>query len=166
MPLDQALQELSRRAGLPIWLDPRGLAEAGVKSDSPVTFAASGMTFSGVLDRMLRVELGYFFQCGELVVTSAERAEQRMYPRLYAVADLGAAAALDALEAGPLANYTSDTGGPGQLSVLGQDWLVATADVVRHGQIEDWLAERRTGKAPPRAAERRALEIERESSTA
>jgi len=65
-PLDEALRELSRSLGLPIWIDPFGLAEAGIKPDSPVTFAASGMTLSGVLDRLLRVELGYYVQCGEL----------------------------------------------------------------------------------------------------
>ena len=164
-PLDEGLAQLSRIAGVRIWQDPRGLADVGVPMDRPVTLTAAGSTLAGALDRLLPEELGYFLQGGELVVTSADLAQEQLVTRLYYVGRAAADIVGDITDRGAIeglpGSYWSEYGGRGEISALAGERLLVTADIARHGQIDDWLTARQTGKPPLRAVERQALEKDR-----
>jgi hypothetical protein len=162
VPLAVALARLAPIAGVPIWLDPRGLSEAGIDGERPVTLVLEGSTLAGALDRLLPEGISYCIQGGELVVTSKEEAEGQQSIRLF---DVGAAApelaenivrrgAIEAL----YASYWSAYGGRGEITAISDSQLLVTADIVRHGQIDDWLCQRQTGKTPLREIERQGLE--------
>lgn len=64
-------------AGIPIYLDPVGLHEAGATMKSPVTIDATGLPIKVALDRVLKpLKLGYFVKDGLLTITSTEAVER------------------------------------------------------------------------------------------
>jgi hypothetical protein len=131
VPLDEALEELSRLAGIQFHIDVKGLADRGVNPDHPVSVAApQALSLGEVLAEMLPEELGYFLEAGQLVVTSIDRAEAQLRPRLYHLSENELAAV-----EGLLQDYWSQAGGPGEITPLGAGWVLITADVMRHAQI-------------------------------
>ncbi len=143
LPLDLACQRLSRVAGVPIWIDPRGIFGLGLFPDEEVSILPAGRTLGGTLEAMLPEGLGYYIQGGQIVITAADEAERRLFTRIYRTERGAAPSVCDQLlnGNGPPGNsnqFWSAAGGAGEATPLGDSWLVVTANAVRHQQIERW----------------------------
>jgi hypothetical protein len=163
--LDQALEQIAHRTGLPIrrgqlYLeDPFGAI--------PVTFSINDaqLTLAGVLDRLNGN--GYAIANGELLVSHYEHWKGYPRLRLYRVDDFVASRnqTIDQLLEKILAEVApdkwEDASGPWSISTVDNKWLLVTADTVTHQQLDDWLAEQRTGQKTQRALER----MKREASS-
>ncbi len=89
-PLSQVLDYLARLADINIHVDPQGLAEEGVRSDSPVTIHAThDIMLKSALNLILeQLHLGYVIQDEVLKITSAQLRDGEIYTVTYNVADL------------------------------------------------------------------------------
>lgn len=92
IPLEQAIAELSRQAGLRFDFDEAELANSGVGLDVRVTLSVSDVTLEVALDLLLEdvggVELTTVPMNGLLAVTSRERADEIQRVQLLDVSDL------------------------------------------------------------------------------
>ncbi|MDP7015807.1 MAG: general secretion pathway protein GspD [Pirellulaceae bacterium] len=89
-PLAVVLNTLERTTGVPIHVDPAGLAAEAVTSDTPVTLNLSKpVSLSSALNLILRpLRLSYVVENEVLNVTSETVRETKVYTEVYNVADL------------------------------------------------------------------------------
>lgn len=89
-PLAEVMDSLSRMAGIDIYLDPRGLNEEGVSTDTPVTLNLNEeISLESALNLVLeQLDLAYLIQDEVLKVTSKSLRDGDIEQQVYYVADL------------------------------------------------------------------------------
>jgi general secretion pathway protein D len=89
-PLSQVIEDLGKLAQIPTYLDPRGLVEEGVNSDTPVTInLTSEISLKSALDLILQpLHLSYVIKSEVLKITSEQMRDGEVYQKVYNVADL------------------------------------------------------------------------------
>jgi general secretion pathway protein D len=90
-PITQAMQTLSSMVGIPIMVDPRGLAVEGFTSDTPVTLDLGGnpISLKSALNLMLDpLHLTYVIKDEVLQITSQQSADRGVIRKVYSVKDL------------------------------------------------------------------------------
>jgi general secretion pathway protein D len=89
-PLSEVMSGLSELTGVNIHLDPRGLTQEGVNSDSPVTInLAKEISLKSALNLILEpLHLSYVVHDEVLKITSEQLRDGEIYPIPYNVADL------------------------------------------------------------------------------
>jgi len=88
-PLREVIDYVQQSTRIPIIIDTRGLDDAGITSDTPVTVHLRGVSLRSALRLMLReLDLTYRIDDGLLIITTPEEAENKSSVRVYPVADL------------------------------------------------------------------------------
>src|SRR5262249_44019879 len=89
-PLSQVMDGLSAVAGINIHLDPRGLSQEGVNSNTPVTVNLNKeVSLKSALNLILEpLHLSYVVKDEVLKVTSEQLRDGEIFPKIYNVADL------------------------------------------------------------------------------
>ena len=89
-PLSEVMDMLSELSGVPIVLDPVGMAAEGVTSDTPVTIRLNQqISLRSALNLVLApLRLSYVIQDEVLRVTSEQTRDSNVYHKVYNVADL------------------------------------------------------------------------------
>ncbi len=89
-PLNEVLDELAKLAAVNLHLDPRGLQEEGVSTDTLVTLDLSEpITLRSALNLILEpLHLSYVIKDEVLKITSEQLKDGEIYPVTYSVADL------------------------------------------------------------------------------
>ncbi len=89
MPLSEAIDMLRDRFELPLRLDRRGLDEAGIDREAPVSGRFDHVSLGSLLRLMLHpLELDTVVEHQSLTVTTTERAQERLSVRVYPVGGL------------------------------------------------------------------------------
>ncbi|HEY2159223.1 MAG TPA: hypothetical protein VGH33_26585, partial [Isosphaeraceae bacterium] len=72
----------ARGVGIPIYVDPTGLGDAGAKLSSAITIPPHGVSVRAALEDSLRpLGLGYYVEDGLLRITTAEAADRALRER-------------------------------------------------------------------------------------
>jgi general secretion pathway protein D len=89
-PLSQVINELSNLTGVNIHLDPRGLSQEGVNSDTTVTLnLTKEISLQSALNLILEpLHLSYVVKDDVLKITSEQLRDGEIYPETYNVSDL------------------------------------------------------------------------------
>ena len=89
-PLSEVLDTLSKMVGVNIHLDPEGLRNEGLTTDTPVSLQLSQpISLRSALDLILRpIKLSYVIQSEVLLVTSEQTRDRNTVHQVYYVADL------------------------------------------------------------------------------
>jgi hypothetical protein len=88
-PFKDIIDDLQKRTGMPIVVDPRGLEEANVKYETTLTLALSRVTTRTVLRKVLgELGLTYVVKDQTVHITTPVRAKSMLSVRVYSVADL------------------------------------------------------------------------------
>ncbi|HEX3725099.1 MAG TPA: hypothetical protein VHV08_02605, partial [Pirellulales bacterium] len=89
-PLSEVLENLAKLAAVNLYLDPKGLGEEGVTSDSPVTIdLTQDISLKSALNLILEpLHLSYVIKDEVLKITSEQLRDGDIYPVTYNVADL------------------------------------------------------------------------------
>jgi len=89
-PLSAVMENLGRIAQVNVHLDPRGLAEEGVTTDTPITIdLANEISLKSALNLILQpLRLSYVVKNEVLEITSEQLRDGEVYPMTYNVADL------------------------------------------------------------------------------
>jgi len=89
-PLSQVVDELSKLAGVNIYLDPRGLSQEGVNSDTTVDLPLNKeISLESALNLILEpLHLSYVVKDDVLKITSEQLRDGEIYPVTYNVSDL------------------------------------------------------------------------------
>ena len=89
-PLSQVIEDLGKLAQIPTYLDPRGLTEEGINSDTPVTInLTSEISLKSALNLILEpLHLSYVIKSEVLKITSEQMREGEVVKKVYNVADL------------------------------------------------------------------------------
>ena len=89
-PLSDVMDDLAKMTGINIMLDPRGLTQEGISSDTPVSFAVNReISLKSALNIILeRMHLSYVIKDEVLKVTSEQLRDGELKVRTYNVADL------------------------------------------------------------------------------
>ena len=83
-PLRDVVADVRERLKIPVVLDGRALEEAGIDSESPITFTGQGMTARAALRRVLGdLDLTALVRDEALVITTREKAGEELDVRLY-----------------------------------------------------------------------------------
>ena len=155
LPLDDLVEKLSQRHGVPILVQTRRLEEAGVSPNVPITLQLADVSLATALAWVLDdLELTWTLRDEALIVTTPEDAESpdTLLLAAHPVHDIaewsqdGQAADYERLSdviQGSIAPESwVDVGGPGSIKELG-GWLLMWQTHQVHGQIEALLAELR-----------------------
>jgi len=87
--IDSAVRQLADQLGIVIYLDPEGLAEAGVMPDQLVNWKLPSVRARNALRIMLEpLQLKAIVRDGVLMITSSEKASEALETRVYNVRDL------------------------------------------------------------------------------
>ena len=88
-PIAEAVGYMKDFVGVEIQLDLKALREAGVESDTPITFDVKGVTLKSALNLMLRpLDLTYVYKDEVLLITTPEQVEKYLKVKVYDVRDL------------------------------------------------------------------------------
>ncbi len=89
-PLTEVMEGLSELTGVNVHLDPRGLTQEGVNSDTPVTInLTKEVQLKSALNLILEpLHLSYVINDEVLKITSEQLRDGEIYPQTYNVADL------------------------------------------------------------------------------
>lgn len=89
-PLAQVIEDLGKLAQIPTYLDPRGLSEEAVDSNTPVTINLTAeISLKSALDLILQpLHLSYVIKSEVLKITSEQMRDGEVFPKIYYVADL------------------------------------------------------------------------------
>ncbi len=162
-PLKEAVAAIGKMAGTNLLLDAKGLSEAAVPQETPVTFSCDRLPLCTALHHMLHpLDLGFIIVADNVVlVTTESRERETIYQRVYDVRDLLAPATAGVATArapygqlidvitGTVAPTTwSENGGSGSISPLDGRLVVVQTEEC-HQQLEDLLAELRTALKDP-----------------
>lgn len=92
-PLAKLAEHIRQKHHIPVVLDMKGIEEAGLAADTPMTVDLSQIPLRDALDLALRdVNLSWTIKSGVLLITTPEGEETHMIARCYNVADLAAPA--------------------------------------------------------------------------
>ncbi|HUT88248.1 MAG TPA: hypothetical protein VMY37_02015 [Thermoguttaceae bacterium] len=92
-PLCEVLAHIQSEHGVHVYLDLRALDDVGVPTDTPMTFAMSGIPLRSALELMLgELDLTWTIRSDVLLITTPEEAETLLVTKTYDVSDLLASA--------------------------------------------------------------------------
>lgn len=142
-PLRDAIDQLAKQADVPIGLDFRALAEAGVDPDSPVTFALQGRPLAVVLDRMLE-QLDLSFEIGgdRFLVTTREKSRSKLSAAFYPLpAGSDGQVLCDLIQSTVTPDAWDVHGGPGAIRPIDGDvpCLVVSQSTAGHRAVDAML---------------------------
>jgi hypothetical protein len=147
LPMDEFFRRLADEYEIPIVLDRRKLAEAGVLADTPVEIRLRGAPLRSALRLVLNdLELTYLVRDDALVITTPEEAESCLTTVVYPVHDL--VLTKDGLDSDPLVELVTSTvsasswdevGGPGSLQVVAGGWMIVSHYDEVHTQLRSLL---------------------------
>jgi hypothetical protein len=88
-PLEQALGNLSEKTQIQFHMDNRALNDAGITSDTPITFHLKNMPTEMILRLLFRdVSISYWLEDGVVIVTTQDEVDAHLETRFYRVNDL------------------------------------------------------------------------------
>ncbi|MGA2059498.1 MAG: hypothetical protein ABSG67_03370 [Thermoguttaceae bacterium] len=89
-PLSQVLDYYANNIKVQFLMDARVLSEAGITSDTPVTFNLKNVPAEMILRRMFRDlgEMTYYLDNGVIIVTTVDEADSRLETQVYRIDDL------------------------------------------------------------------------------
>lgn len=89
-PLSQVLDYLANNVDVQFHMDKKVLSEAGVSSDTPITFHLKNIPAEMVLRWILRDigDLTYYLDTGVIIVTTSDEANCRLETQVYRIDDL------------------------------------------------------------------------------
>ena len=174
--MQQIAKELHTKLNVPVYLDAKALADAGLGTDLPVTFSISRVSAKAAVALMLKtLQLTTMVRHGVLIITTPEEAESNLDTRVYAVADLvlfdapgkGEVAGdfdslIDMIESTVKPTTWDDVGGPGSIAPYGSSInaiVVSQTDEVHEG-IEE-LARRAASGSRSATQRRKGLNLAR-----
>jgi hypothetical protein len=156
MPLTEVVTILHSRYQIPVVIDTKGLDEAGIQVDVPLTLHVQGASLRTAFKNLLRPVEMTFVVGDELLITSVDRADQLMDARVYAVSELATVPGYSAPDYDTLVEVIvstikpsswDDVGGPGAVAVLpSAGSLIVTQTDEVHEEIESLLANLRTAR--------------------
>lgn len=162
-PLEEVLQSLSEKTGLPIMVDKRALNDVGLDPQVPVSFFAKDSDLRPALRRMLApTDLAFVVRDEVLLITTPDEAYSRLVQRVYALPKAIEAAPADERElharqllAAILETVApttwDDVGGPGEASLFRGRLLVDQTEEV-HGEIAKLIELLDRAAQPPAGA--------------
>jgi hypothetical protein len=179
-PLSEVIKGLAKSEGLNIHIDSKGLEDAGIPLDTPLSLDVVNLQVKTALEHALgQTGLTFTFDHEALIVTTRERSSQTPLTRIYPVGDLVTQAPADEFE-DPSDDYDTliglikgalqptswdDVGGHGSIGKHERTKsLVCSTDRSVHHEIEKLLATiRRMRPKPaeiqPAAADRRVVRV-------
>jgi len=155
-PLSDVLEYLQQRHEIHIQIHEKGLSEAGVGTDTPITRCVHGISLESALDLLLAEhDLTWVIHDEVLFITSKSHAATMLETRVYPVRDLVASAAGEApagaADYDSLVEVLAEAAGaadPRSIRVYRPAGaLVITRSVIVHRRIEKLLKELRQAKA-------------------
>jgi hypothetical protein len=164
--LSELADLLSQLSTIPITLDARGLAAAGVETDAQVSLNLTDTTVADILDEALRSYGLKYIQIGDqLVITDSRETSGQLDSTQMNVGDLAPTAANEANLARMIEAFVSPTawqasGGAGSLEIEGRSLkLEQTAAVTT--QVADFLDKLRLARdLPPSRRDGRRLSLD------
>lgn len=161
-PLPDVIAGFRQVAGIDVIIDRRGLEDAGLDIDVPITARVpAGLPLDTALRVALReADLTWIVRDALLEITTLERAEERLLVRVHDVSDLAETAGgfqvlIDLIRSCVAADTWDTVGGTGSIR-LDSAALVISASFHVQGQVAGFLAGMRRLKATP-AEDRRPL---------
>lgn len=153
VPLIEAVDALAAKADVPITIDVRSLADAGIDVQTPVSFAGRGMTLNGALRQTLFLQAAYVVATDHHLLVTAEQysSYRNEQASLFRMDDTYDPSAIDKR----CEKIFDDQ--LGTADALGERWMLVTASPDNLRTIEDELQEERTGQQPQTAREREAM---------
>ncbi|MHB8970804.1 MAG: hypothetical protein ACYC3X_15910 [Pirellulaceae bacterium] len=143
-PLSEVVDYLKSVKNIPIVLERRGLENAGMGSDTPISVSLNGIALRSCLARILgELDLDYVIANEALVITSKEAARTQLDPRIYQTAGLRIAEdkLIEIIVSMIAPDTWEETGGTGKITSLGDEshgLAIAQTDQI-HDQITDLL---------------------------
>jgi len=122
-PLRDAIDYLRDLHGIPIQWDTKALEEAGMGSDTPMTYTQNGVKLKSGLRLLLRPRsLTYVIKDEVLLITTEDAADHELITRTYPVGDLAEQKEYDtlvkAIQESVRPNGWKEGGGPGSIVVV------------------------------------------------
>jgi hypothetical protein len=159
-PLRDVIAGFRKVAGIDVLIDRRGLEDAGIDLDWPITpLLPAGLPLATALDVALRgVDLTWIVRDDLLEITTPERAHERLFVHVHDVADLadtadGLQLLIDLVQSSVAPTTWDTVGGPGSIRpdsatlVISQSWQLQR-------QVAGFLDILRRLKATPAEARR------------
>jgi hypothetical protein len=145
-PLREVAERLSEVLGVPVEIDARALEDAGLDLDTPITLMLHGVHGHALLNRMLGpLDLAWIVQDEALLITTKEKAEERLEVRLYYLPlgyDTDFQALIDLIQSTVAADTWDTVGGPGairRMDVGPTSQLVVATTYQVHREVEGLL---------------------------
>ena len=150
-PLSEVIDYLKSTHDVLIYIDRQALDAVGLGSDAPVTVSLNGISFRSCLAHMLgELELDYYVANEMLVITTKEKAQDHLDPRIYKLDNLRITPEklIEIIQSMVAPDTWKEVGGPGEIASLGEPTntlgeptsmlVIAQTDLV-HDQIADLL---------------------------
>jgi hypothetical protein len=149
LPLREFAAVVARQGDIPVYLDDKKLAEAGVGTSFPITARYQDIPLRSALRLVLDdLELTFVVRDEMLLITTPEEAESCLWTLAYPVHDLvampGGGSDFDSV--GELIITTvaphswDEVGGPGSYYSIAGGWLIFSQTQEVHSEIEELLA--------------------------
>lgn len=88
-PITEAVAYIKDFVGVEIQLDLKALSDAGIESDTPITFDIKGVSLKSALNLMLRpLDLTYVYKDEVLLITTPSQVEKYLKVKVYDIRDL------------------------------------------------------------------------------
>jgi hypothetical protein len=146
-PLDQVVNEIAQKYGLPIQIDTVALNDQGLNVDEPVTISIRGISLRSALELLLkRLSLTSIVVNEVLMITTPQVAEEHLKICVYDVRDLvgpsgrAAPALIDAVQAAVAPEtWAKNGGGTGDIKALPWGVLLISQTEAVHDEIRGLL---------------------------
>ncbi|WP_417732379.1 DUF4974 domain-containing protein [Rosistilla oblonga] len=147
-PLENIIEILADKAGIPIRIDRRGLDDLGLTIDIPVTTAIKRASLEAALSIILSdLDLTHTISNEHLVITSVEAAESQLITRIYWSGETGLQAdrnAIDLITATVTPDTWEELGGPSVIRGIetesgSSSGLVVTTTHFTHRKLQQLL---------------------------
>jgi hypothetical protein len=145
-PLRDVAEHLSEVLGVPVEIDARALEDLGLDLDTPITLMLHGVRGHALLNRMLSpLDLAWIVQDEALLITTKEKAEERLEVRLYYLPlgyDTDFQALIDLIQSTVAADTWDTVGGPGAMRPMEEgptSQLVVSTTYQVHREVEGLL---------------------------
>lgn len=155
VPLCDVVAMLSDHYRIPMLLDGRRLADAGIPLTAPVLKLVSDISLSSALRLLLKdFDLTFVVREGVLLITTPDEAESQLEDLAYPVGDL--VETLDGPQHAALCRIITstiapasweDVGGPGSICLAGGGWMLISQTKEMHEQIRQLLGDLRQALA-------------------
>jgi hypothetical protein len=147
-PLRDVIAGFRKVAGIDVLIDRRGLEDAGLDLDTPITARLpAGLPLATALDVAIReADLTWMVRDDLLEITTSERAQERLFVHVHDVADLADTAGglqllIDLIQSAVAADTWDTVGGPGSIRPVDGDvpCLVVRHSTAGHRQVHGFL---------------------------